>query len=39
MNATIESVLVDPSARTREWIKANLASELSVGAAWYGEEK
>jgi hypothetical protein len=39
MNATIESVLIDPSARTSASIMASLASELSVGVAWFGEEE
>lgn len=37
MNATIESVLIDPSARDSESIKASLASELSVGAPWWSD--
>lgn len=38
MDATIKSVLIDPSARDSESIKASLASELSVGAAWWTDQ-
>lgn len=38
MNATIECVLIDPSARNSEAIMASLASELSVGAAWWTDQ-